>query len=68
MRITEIAYNIAVPAPKLDISKYILTGGKFGRLFVSKEVKANKYWSGHDLRTMSVNCRCVVAPLNKESK
>jgi hypothetical protein len=68
MRITEIAYNIAVPAPKMDIFKYILTGGKFGKLFVSEEVKAKKYWADQDPRTSSVNCRCTLAPLNKESK
>lgn len=68
MRITEIAYNIAVPASKFDIFKYILTGGKFGRLFVSKEVKANKYWADLDPRTSSVNCRCKLTPLKKESK
>jgi hypothetical protein len=68
MRITEIAYNIAVPAPKMDIFKYILTGGKFGKLFVSKEVKANKYWSEYDPRTMSVNCRCSMVLPKKESK
>jgi hypothetical protein len=50
MRITEIAYNIAVPAPKMDI------------------VKAKKYWADLDPRTSNVNCRCKLAPLNKESK
>jgi hypothetical protein len=68
MRITEIAYNIAVPASKFDIFKYILTGGKFGRLFVSKEVKANKYWPEQNLKTIGINCRCALVPLNKESK
>ena len=58
---TKIAYNIAVPAPKIDIFKYILTGGKFGKLFVSKEVRKNKYWSKQDHRTAGVNCRCSIA-------
>ena len=67
MRITEISYHIAVPAPKLDIFKYIITGGRLGKLFVSKEVKANRYWAEQDPRT-SWNCKCFIDLPKNESK
>ena len=67
MRITEIAYNIAVPAPKMDIFKYIITGGRYGKLFVGSRVRKNKYWANHDPRTMSVNCRCSMATIRHGS-
>ena len=63
MRITEIAYNIAVPAPKLEIFKYILTGGRYGKLFVKNRVEAKKYWAEQDPRTISANCRCSTTPI-----
>ena len=67
MIITEVEYSIAVSAPKFDILKYILTGGRYGRLFVSKMGKANKYWSELDPRT-SINCRCSIVLPKKESE
>jgi hypothetical protein len=66
MRITEIAYNIAVPASKLDIFKYIITAGKYGKLFVGSRVEAKKYWADQDHRTSTVNCRCTLSPLTKD--
>ena len=63
IRITEIAYNIAVPAPKLEIFKYIITGGRYGKLFVKNRVEAKKYWAERDPRTMNANCRCSTTPI-----
>lgn len=49
MRTIEVSYNLAAPASKLDIIKYILTNGRHGKLFVSKEVKKQIKHSGISL-------------------
>jgi hypothetical protein len=68
MRITEISYNIAVPAPKMDIFKYIISAGKYGRLFIGSSIDKNKYSAEQDQRTNFINCKCNLKPTIKESK
>ena len=67
MRVIEIAYNIAVPASKLEIFKYIITAGRRGKLFVGSRVKAKAYQADQDIRTSVFNCRCSYAPIKKYS-
>lgn len=57
MNITEVSYSIAVPARKRDVALWLLTGGKFGKLFVRDTIKAKKFHAELDNRT-HINCRC----------
>ena len=60
MKITEVIYDMAEPAKKWDIVKWLLTGGRYGKLYIKVPTRFNKYWAEMDKRT--INCRCVVNP------
>ena len=67
MRTSDINITFAIPAKKWDIVKWLLTGGKFGKVIVPNTVKMQKYHATPDPRT-SVNCRCVISPIIKDAK
>ena len=62
MKITEVTYEMAAPASRLDVIKYALSNGRYGKLFVSKTTRFSKFWADQDPRA-SINCRCLVAPV-----
>ena len=67
MKITEVSYSIAAPARKRDITLWLLTGGKFGKLFVRQDIKTKKYHAELDNR-MHINCRCSSGIINIKDK
>ncbi len=58
MRSEMIHITKAVPAKRLDIIKWLITGGKYGKLFVPKIEPMTKYHADLD-----VNCRCSFKPI-----
>jgi len=62
MRFEDVVYEMAVPAKKLDIIIWLLTGGKKGKLFVRESKTFKKWYPDH------VNCRCTSAPIIEEDR
>lgn len=53
----DVTYEMAVPAKKIEIIKWLISGGRYGKLFVNRRVDFRR-WSAMD----DINCRCVVNP------
>lgn len=63
MKITEVVYDMAEPAKKMDIIKWLLTGGRYGKLFIKVPRRFNKYWAELDNRCtppLHINCRSTI--------
>lgn len=54
----DVKYDMAVPAKRLDVFLWLMTGGKKGKLFVRK-TKDFKKWTP----PKSFNCRCVAVKI-----
>lgn len=50
-----VVFDKAVPAPKLQVLIWLVTGGRRGRLFERKKTEATKYSSP----PTGINCRCA---------
>lgn len=48
-----VAFDVAVPAKKLDIIAWLISGGRFGKLFVREKLEVKKFFP-----PKSFNCRC----------
>lgn len=55
INVTEIDAIETAPARKRDIALWLLTGGRFGKLWVKNQVKKNLY----SAPPSSINCRCA---------
>lgn len=54
-----VHFDKAVPAPKMQVLLWLVTGGRRGRLFEREKTEAIKYSSQPDV----FNCRCVTVPI-----
>lgn len=61
LKYEEVVYEMAVPASRIEIVVWLITFGKFGRLFVRESKHFRKWMPGED-----INCRCVFKTLTKE--
>ena len=55
MKIQEISFDMAAPAGRLDIIKYLLSNGRYGKLFVSKARAYKRF----PTPPQHINCRGV---------
>lgn len=56
VKIEKVTYEMAENAPLGQVLLWVVTGGRFGRLFQRKNQDFNKYSAD------TVNCRCVTRP------
>lgn len=55
-----VTYEMAEPATRIEVIKWLISGGRFGRLYVSKSRKFIRY----SAPPTGINCRCTVVDLN----
>jgi len=63
IRLEQVTYAMAEPAPKMQVLIWLITFGKMGKLFVRKNRDFNRWHPEMDPR---MNCRCVTRPLKGE--
>ena len=54
-----VHFDKAVPAPKMQVLLWLVTGGRRGRLFEREKTEAIKYSSP----PVGINCRCTMVPI-----
>lgn len=62
MKVTEVIYNMAEPASKLDIIKYLFTNGRYGKVFIKKPTAFNEYSANPPYH---LNCRSTHTPIDR---